>query len=56
MDVKGSEWNYEPKLIRMWVGYMWKNPGCFVLDHKTQSFYAYDNILILCSNFFSILL
>ena len=23
MDVKGNKWNYEQKLIRMWVGYMW---------------------------------
>ena len=31
MDVKGSEWNYETKLLTMWVGYMWKNPWCLVL-------------------------
>ena len=31
MDVKATEWNSKQKLVRMWVGYMWKSPGCLVL-------------------------
>ena len=33
MDVKGSEWNLiSTKTGTEWVGYMWKNSGCLVLQ------------------------
>ena len=27
MDVKGSEWNDEQIVVRMWVGYIWRGQG-----------------------------
>ena len=31
MDEKGSEWNAEQIVVRMWVGYIWNGLGCLVL-------------------------
>ena len=44
MDVKDSEWNYEQKLVGMWMGYMLKSPGCLVLPWLQNHIHGISNI------------
>ena len=51
MDVKGSEWNDEQLVVRMWLGYMWRVQVVGVTmatNNKHGTGIYYCNITCMC--------